>query len=197
MKYKIIKDLTQGTDDWHKVRSTRPTASNIKRLVNNKGVVASDRDNYIAEMKGEKERSTFKSDAMQSGNDNECIALNLFKNKYFINTKEVGFVYNDLMGCSPDALIIDCIDPDLIAGGVEIKTVAKHIFKKYKDGDKVPSEYFAQVQSSMYVCDVANWWFVVYCVELDEIWVKDIEVDQIWIDKLVSHLKVVNKQIKR
>ena len=81
--------------------------------------------------------------------------------------RQVGFVFKDedrLVGCSPDALIYDLDDTDLLnpVTGLEIKCpkMKTHVAQLLNGG--LPAEKFQQVQGSMWVCGFHSWEFISY-----------------------------------
>ena len=156
----IILDHEQGTEEWFKSKLGVPSASNFSKIIckDKKGawVRSSQAKLYMyklaAEIITEEREDTYKNNAMDRGNELESLARLHYEMVTGYDVTQVGFCLHDTIkcGCSPDGLI----NPD---GGLEIKcgigsTQVKRILE-----DKLPSDYFVQVQGSLFVSD-RKWW---------------------------------------
>lgn len=147
-----IFDMEQGSTEWFACRCGLPTASNFSAILA-KGE-GKTRRTYLHRLAGEiitgEPPETFQSQAMERGKAMEDQARNLYA---FVNSSElqrVGFVKNGEKGASPDSLIGG-------NGGLEIKTQkAELLVGTILDG-RFPSEYKAQVQGNLWVCE-RDWW---------------------------------------
>lgn len=151
---KIHKELIQGTDDWLKIRCGVITASRFSDVLSKgKGKLPSKtRLSYLYDLIGEKmtgePADNFTSQYMQWGSDTEHLALAEYKKRFpLLEIETVGFVeLTDDVGCSPDAFAGDF-------GLVEIKCPKTTTqIQRWLD-NKFPSEYMAQVQGQMWVCN--------------------------------------------
>lgn len=158
--FKII-DVEQGTDEWFTARLGLFTASNFSKVLSPTGKVSTQVkdliNNLVAEkLTGEREE-TFKSSAMQRGNDLEAEALEFVNFSQGHSFKPVGFCDSEQgYGCSPDAL-----DQDKKIG-LELKCPLAKTHVKYLRSGKLPNEYFSQVQGSMMVTGYKQWVFASY-----------------------------------
>jgi hypothetical protein len=118
----------------------------------------------LAERLSGKRIETFKSQWMQRGNDLEPEAANVFEFQTDLTCREVGFVTNDdeTVGCSPDRLV-DGV-------GLEIKCPSHPVHVKYlvdyANNKTMPSEYYAQVQGTMWLMDFDKYYFMSYHPDL-------------------------------
>lgn len=147
-------DIIQGTDEWHVARLGKVTASKISDLMA-KGQGVS-RKNYEAQLiaerlTGEREE-TFKSSAMERGNEVEPqarLAYEFFKD---VTVSQIGFVEHpiiEMSGASPDGLVDD-------DGLTEIKcpNTATHIATIL--GGAIKGTYVKQMQWQM-ACTGRKW----------------------------------------
>lgn len=120
----IIHDVTQGTDDWLRVRLGIPTASEFARIITAaKGDLSKSARKYAYALVAETlmgkplEKPPLTTFAMERGRMLEPIAAQQYEFMTDTETKLVGFVTNDAgtVGCSPDRLIVGA------RGAVEIK----------------------------------------------------------------------------
>ena len=160
----IIHNVEQGTEEWFRLRLGMPSASKFKDLVTPKGKPSASGEKYMYELLAErlsgKREEAFKSFWMQRGNDLEPQAANVFEFQTDLPCREVGFVTNDdqTVGCSPDRLV-DGV-------GLEIKCPSPAVHVKYlaegASNGKMPSEYYAQVQGTMWLMDFDRYFFMSY-----------------------------------
>lgn len=143
--------VEQGTDDWHKLRIGRATASKFGDIMATiqKGEAASVK-NYRAELVVERltgERSDlYKSPQMVWGTETEPLARLQYVLRSGNDAEESGFFAHEtlLAGASPDGLIGE-------DGLLEIKcpNTATHIDTLRKK--QVPYQYFWQVMGQMWI----------------------------------------------
>ena len=163
-----IHNVEQGTEAWFDLRLGMPSASKFKDIVTPKGKASASGEKYMYELLAErlsgKRIETFKSQWMQRGNDLEPEAATVFEFQTDLTCREVGFVTNDdeTVGCSPDRLV-DGV-------GLEIKCPSPAVHVKYlaerASNGKMPSEYYAQVQGTMWLMDFDRYYFMSYHPEL-------------------------------
>jgi len=151
----------QGTDEWLRARLGVLTASNFSKVFTGAGKKSTSVDGLINTLVAERITGniteTFKSEAMQRGNDLEEKARQLFELDQGLETETVGLVKMDEheIGCSPDSLIGD-------DSGLEIKCPNASTMVAYKRSGKLPAAYVQQVQGSMLVTGRSSWWFYAY-----------------------------------
>lgn len=156
-----IIDCIQGSDEWLAQRCGVITASNFSKVFTGAGKASTQADALINTLVAEritgKPTETFKSDAMQRGNDLEPEARDMFELETGLSTELVGLIKMDdyEIGCSPDSLIG-------YDSGLEIKCPSASTMIAYKRSGKLPSAYVQQVQGCMLVTGRSNWWFYAY-----------------------------------
>ena len=89
--------------------------------------------------------------------------------------------------CSPDGLIGD-------DAGFEVKNPMSKTHVKYLLDGKLPTEYFCQVQFSLYVTERETWWFMSHYPGLKPLMI-EVRRDEKWIDKCDTELKLFNDQL--
>ncbi|MCE5227117.1 MAG: YqaJ viral recombinase family protein [Porphyromonadaceae bacterium] len=178
----VIDDVEQNSPEWFALRLGNPGASNIDKIITPKGDVSKSRDDYMMTLAGElvcgKQEESYKSIAMMNGNEREESARQLFELAYGVEVKKVGLVYKDekkLFHCSPDGLFLD--------SGLEIKCPMMKTHVRYLLENKLPSDYFGQVQMSMYVCESDDWYFMSYYEGLPPL-ILNVKRDEKYIEKL-------------
>ena len=144
----------QGTDEWLAERAGRVTASQINNCMMAKTTAGY--QNYMSTLIVErltgKPVVTFKSAAMEHGNDTEDRARAFYELEAGFDVEEVGFVRHpeiEWSGASPDGLVSD-------DGLVEIKCPqpTKHI--KNLTGGSIDRVYMLQMQWQM-ACTGRQW----------------------------------------
>jgi hypothetical protein len=160
-----IKNVTQGENDWFMSRVGLWTASNFSKLITSTGKESTQAKTHnmklVAESILNKPMETFKSDAMERGNELESEAFEASKFITDIDFKNVGFLDSgEGYGCSPDGL---CEEKKV---GLELKCPLAHTHIQYIIKGKVPSAYYAQIQGSLMVSGFDRWVFMSYHPEL-------------------------------
>lgn len=104
----IIHDVEQGTDEWMRLRLGKLTGSVAYTIsVGGKGLETLCEQLAWERVSGEREE-TYKSEAMQRGNDMEQMAADAYELQYGVDLQKIGFAeYNEYIGISPDRLIGD------------------------------------------------------------------------------------------
>ena len=147
-----IFDCEQGSPEWHKLHLGVPTASNFAAIMaKGEGKM---RRKYLLQkvaeiFTGEVEEG-FTNAHMERGKEMEAEARRLYAFMHDAEPRRVGFIRNDGIGCSPDALLGD-------RGGLEIKTKLGHLQLETIFARKLPSEHMAQVQGCLWVAE-REWW---------------------------------------
>jgi hypothetical protein len=156
----IIHDVEQGTPEWFELRLGIPTASRFKDIFTSTGKPAAGADGYmyslLAELVAGKPLESFESEWMRRGTELEPDARAFYELQKDADIQQVGFITNDdnTIGCSPDGM------------GLEIKCPAPHTHMKYLLAGKCPSEYYPQVQGTMWLCEYESWDFMSYHPDL-------------------------------
>lgn len=158
----IIKNISQTSDKWFKLRALRMTASEAQAIGNcGKGLetyILNKMCEYYATNKTEK----YDNDDLRRGKEREPQAIFLYENEYNCIVEQVCFVIkNDYVGCSPDGLI----NSD---GLIEVKSLNDINFFKllleYKSTGKftIKSEHLWQIQMQLENCEREWCDYVVY-----------------------------------
>jgi len=158
-----IVDVAQGSVEWLEARAGIPTASEFDALITPKGEPRRGEGvkSYLALKLAERWCGPIlgggNSFATEQGKilEGECFPWLEFEFEWKLS--RVGFITTDdgRVGCSPDGLI----DPD---GGCEIKAPEAKTHIKYLLDGKVPAEYIAQIQGSLFVTQRSFWRFISY-----------------------------------
>lgn len=161
---KII-DCEQNSPEWYKARLGIPTASAFSKIIASTGKASTQAGDYmntlLAEwMAGEPLESWEGNQWTERGHELEQDARSFYEMRNNVDVKQVGFVTNDIAGCSPDGLVGE-------DGGTEFKCPSPGIHVKYLLAGKLPSAYIPQVQGSLWVTE-RDWFdFVSYHPVLD------------------------------
>lgn len=175
MNNDLILNVEQGSDEWLKARLGVITASEFDKIITPSGSKSASASAYMGKLIAEnltgEQQDTYCSDDMARGNELEPKARSLFKAIKGENVNEVGMVFKDsdkTISCSPDGLIFSYPKCGYIREekdfqyhqGLEIKcpNLANHI--SYVINGKLPKQYIPQVQGSMWVTGLNNWWFM-------------------------------------
>lgn len=187
----ILDYIEQGTEWWHKARIGRVTASKASMILSATGKVSTQQKTYMYQLAGEilsgAREETFKSWDMENGNLREEGSRDLYSFETGNDVKEVGIVYKDTDGkvsCSPDGLIYE---DDKLIKGLELKNPKMATHVGYLLGNKIPTTYIPQVQSSMYICELDEWDFVSCYTGLDPL-IINVKRDDEWINKFHEEL---------
>ena len=191
----IIDDITQGTPEWFAAKAGSVGASNIDKIITTKGEPSKQRTEYMMQLAGERLtgtcEETFQSIHMANGIEREASARALFEMVHEVECRQVGLVYKDEKKdahCSPDSLI----DP---TSGLEIKNPMMKTQVKYLLSGKLPTDYFGQVQMSLYVTERETWWFMSNYAGLPPL-IIECHRDEAFLAKLESELKAFNQELE-
>jgi len=189
----IIDSFQQGSDEWFSAICGNVGASNIDKIITTKGERSKQREDFMYQLAGEritgKREETFQSQAMQNGIEREAAARTFFEMIYGIEVRQVGIVYRDewkLCHCSPDGL------PE--KAGLEIKNPMLKTHVKYLLNGKLPTEYFGQVQMSLYVTERDLWYFMSNYEGLPPL-IIECRRDEAFITKLEAELNSFNEEL--
>lgn len=187
----IITNIEQGTTEWLKLRLGKATASNFSKIVTSRGELSKSLDKYALELASQmlviEPEETYKSDAMQRGNDLEPEAREAYQQFSLNIVDEAAFMSCDGYGYSPDGLI----GKD---GLIEIKCPSQTVHTKYLFEDRLPVEYKAQVMGGLMVSERKWCDFVSYNPSFQEdkrLFVKRVERDEEFIAKLKAGIDKV------
>lgn len=153
----IILDCVQGSEEWHKIKLGIPSASNFDKIITTDGKPSKQAEKYMRQLAVERitglSEDSFKSGYMQRGNDIEVEAIDFYELIKGESVVRVGCCYQNedkRFSCSPDALVGN-------DGGLELKCPSGAVHVGYLLDNKVPTEYFTQVQGNLFVTG-REWW---------------------------------------
>ena len=184
----IILDFPQGSDEWFKEKLGKPSASNCSKIITNDGKPSKQREGYLYELAGEvitqARVEQYKNAAMEEGNAREQEAIDFFCMTNDCEIQKVGVVYKDeekKFLCSPDGIIKG-------KEGFECKNPLPKTQVKYLLDGGLPSEYFGQVQFSLYVTGFKVWRFLSYVPAMKPL-VLTVKRDEKFLEALDKELK--------
>lgn len=158
----ITLNIQQGTEEWMLCRTGIPTASHFSEIVTSKGERSKQWEKYLYKLAGERitgiKEESYSNSHMQRGTELEPEARELWQLLNDREVEQVGICYQDesrKFSCSPDGLI----GAD---GGLEIKCPSVAVHVGYLLGGKLPTDYFQQVQGSLFVTGREYWEFMSY-----------------------------------
>ncbi len=190
-EYEMATRQQSNSNEWHKLRMDRITASQFKRICSRK----SDFEKLAASLR---QKKFIQTSAMKFGLENEPVAANVYARTFAKNVFTVGFVINPsvcFLGCSPDRLVYDgeCEEWGLLEIKCpQAKTVAdlKYLKSRSVDGLHLNKthEYYYQVMGQMGLsgrewCD-----FFVYAAS-------DYHLERIYFDKKIFEEKILQKLV--
>lgn len=189
MTMQIIKDLEQGTPEWHALRTGIVTMSEIQTLlVDGKGIAGfgAGAITYMNTLIGE--RITGESaDAFEGnrhterGHELEPKARELYLAQTDLQCEQVAIILNHGCGYSPDSLVG--------ADGLnEIKTKLPKIQVEVILGGEVPKEHVAQCQGGLWLSDREWIDFISYCPGMP-LFIKRMNRDEAMIRKMAERVK--------
>ena len=198
----IIVDCVQGEEQWFKEKLGKVSASNASKIITNEGKPSKQYKDYLYTLAAEvitgTRAETYKNANMEMGLEREEESRQLYEIINNVKVEQVGVIYKDEKKeflCSPDGIINN-------EYGLELKNVLPKTQVKYLLNNKLPSEYFSQVQFSLYVTGFKFWDFVSYSpslkpliirVERDEDFLKLLKVE---LTMFCGKLNMVIKQLK-
>lgn len=158
--------IEQGTDEWHAMRLGKVTASQMANIIMKPD--AAGYQNYRAQLVCERltgrATETFKSAAMQHGNDTEPQARAMYIMTTGRMVEQIAFIDHptiEMSGCSPDGLIGD-------DGLIEIKCPQPVEHIRTITGGAIKRQYVLQMQWQM-ACTGREWCdFVSFCPDLPD-----------------------------
>jgi len=193
----IISEHPQLSEEWFAERAGLPTASNFSKIVTSKGLPSKSAKKYMYQLAIErvtgKKEDTYTSQAMERGSLLEEEARSGYSLVTGLSVETVGLCWKDdkkSVGASPDGLV------DGSKGCLEIKCPSAAVHCEYLINNKVPTEYFVQVQGQMYVTGCAWSDFVSYYPGT-RLLVLRMDRDEAFMSKLDFELKVFCAELDR
>lgn len=177
-----IHNFEQHSEEWYAIRCGRFTASKADTIAVSGTGLETLCFNIVAEKLTGRKEETFKSAAMEQGNELEAVARTLFEMKTGYTVEEVGFIeIDDLEGSSPDGLIH--IGDELT--GVEFKCPQDNTYAKLLFDRKIKPEYYAQMQMQMRHVGARRWFYCVYNPHFaEEMVIIEVAKDEAYQEKL-------------
>jgi hypothetical protein len=163
---RIFPSMEQGSDQWFKIRTGRPTASNFSRIITPTGKDSSQWEGYAIDLMADCIRPDMVdfigNRHTDRGNELEPAARDTFAEIMDLNVQQVGFITRDdgIVGCSPDGLIYQ---GRTLVAGLELKCPLAKNHAKYLIQGELPAEYAPQVHGGMAVTGLDYWYFMSYC----------------------------------
>lgn len=185
----IHENIEQGTDTWHKLRLGLPTASMFSAILA-KGE-GKTRKAYMHRLAAEiitgEPTETFKSQAMERGNNMEAEARDLYAFMRDADLTRVGFITNGRKGCSPDSLIGTnrMLEIKTQRGDLLIDTILKGEF---------PSEHRAQCQGNLWVAEREEIDICVYWPKMAP-FIRTARRDEVYIQRLATEVHAFNEEL--
>lgn len=158
--------IQQGTDEWHRVRLGKVTASKVNDAMMDasKAGYQNYRAQLVCERLTGRPTETFKSAAMDQGNETEPQARAMYTMTTGMMVQEVAFVDHpaiSMAGASPDGLVGEL-------GLVEIKCPQPTEHIRVMTGGTIKKAYREQMQWQM-ACTGREWCdFVSFCPDLPD-----------------------------
>ena len=143
-----IFDFEQRSEDWFKIRSGVPSASEFSNIVQSDGSPSKSRTKYLYKLVGEKlgalPEESYTNKAIENGILREADAREMYS-RDVKPVVQVGFcIHDEGYGCSPDGLVEE-------DGVIEIKCPILSTHIEYLIKQKLPTDYVQQVQGQLLV----------------------------------------------
>lgn len=156
-------EFEQRSDEWHKIRIGKVTASRISDVIaKTKTGVSTSRQNYLVQLVSErltgKKGDSFVNQAMLDGIQRESAARELYERTRGVSVTEVGFFDHPVIknsGASPDGAV-NAEEEGKYAGLIEIKCPIETTHTNTLMSKSVPSKYIPQMQWQL-ACTGAKW----------------------------------------
>lgn len=192
----IIDEFDQRSLQWTIARLGSPGASSISQIITSTGKVSGSRQRYMNLLAEEiltgRSEDSVQTEAMLRGVRLEAEARNLFSFLTDLEVRQVALVYYDnrkLWHVSPDGLIGN-------DAGLEIKCPGERNHMEYLKKGVCPSNFFGQVQMSLFTTERKCWHFMSYHPEFDPLIVQ-VERDEEYIKQLEAALEEFCSDLKQ
>ena len=143
-----IIDVIQNSPEWQEIKLGVPSSSNFDKIVTVDGKPSKQKEKYMFKLAGEKVSGmiteSYQNFAMQRGIEMEEEARQLYQLLNSVEIETVGFCLAEGYGCSPDGLVGQ-------EGCIEIKCPLPATHVGYLLDNKLPTDYFQQVQGQLLV----------------------------------------------
>jgi hypothetical protein len=203
MRNVTVDKNAQGTEAWLESRFGVLSASNFDKLVTSVGKKSTQSVGLVNQLIAERlmksagivvNEGFTMTDAMVRGQELEDEARQYFSFHQKSLVQTCGFITSIDMdwGCSPDALVMD--NKTMRVCGLEIKCPLAKTHVSYMRGGKLPVKYVQQVQGSMAVTGLSEWYFMSYHPSLPAFIVL-VKRDDEFIDKLTAEAIAVLNEV--
>lgn len=191
----IVENIVQGSPEWIQEKLGKPSASNISRILTSDGKPSKQREGYLYELAaeivtGEREETYSNENMTEMGNGREDESANYYAMVKDVELQKVGVVYMDKKKqwlCSPDRLVNKKY-------GLELKNVlGKTQIKRLLEGS-LPSEYFGQIQMSLFITGFDRWDFMSYRPKMKPL-IIEVGRDEKYIKALASELELFIEEL--
>jgi hypothetical protein len=196
----IVHDVTQGSPEWHKLRAGILTASVASKLLTPKKREIAESSSLLHRLLAEKwlGRPLDEVNIGFAGDQGKILeeeAIPRFELETGLDVTRVGFISSDdgRTGCSPDGAIMEA---GKIVSGCESKSPLPQTHCGYLIGNRVPDEYFGQVQFSLMVTKCPHWWFISYCRTFPPL-ILQVPRDEEYIFALEGAIALFNKKLDK
>ena len=190
MTMQIIRDIEQGSPEWHALRLGIVTASNLDCLLvdgKHSSNLSAGAFTYMAQLIGERicgePDDSFKGNRhTERGHDLESRGRGFYEQQKGVQCEQVTIILNHGCGYSPDSLVGD-------NGLCEIKTKLPKLQVEVILSDEVPKEHLAQCQGGLWISEREWIDFVSYWPGMP-LFVKRVYRDEVMIKKLAARIEI-------
>ena len=189
----IVEDsFPQLSELWFKNHAGIPGASSMNKIITSTGKRSTQRKDYMYKLAAESllgvRELGYTNAAMEEGTAREEESRDYFSFLYDVEVHQVGMCYKDERKsflCSPDGLIKNAAGKWYC--GLEMKNPLAKTHIKYLAEGVLPTKYFIQVQSSLFITGLPAWCFMSYYPGLDP-FIFDVIPDREFHKKLETEL---------
>lgn len=182
-----ITDVSQNSPEWFDLKRGVPSASKFNEIVQMSGKPSKQATKYLYRLAGSLiagvDEEGYTSPSMLKGTALESTARAFYAMQTKEDVQVVGVCYSDDKKkwlCSPDALVGT-------EGGLEIKCPKMVTHVSYMLNGGLLSDYFQQVQGSLFVTGRKWWDLMSFCVGLPDVTIR-VERDEKFIKSLECEL---------
>jgi len=198
----IIIECDQRSEQWFSEKAGVPGSSSFDKIATTKGEPSKQRTGYMHQLAAEaitgRIEQGYTNAFMEEGTAREDESRGLYELIKGVTVEQVGFIYPDeekKYGCSPDGLINR-------ERGLEMKNPLPKTQVAYLLKNELPTDYFQQVQGSLFITGFERWDFMSYSPGLppliipvyrDEPFIKKLKEE---LDRFCFELAGVIKKLK-
>ena len=190
----ILENVIQRSTEWFQLKAGLPSASSFNRIVTTSEERSKQYKDYLYELAGESivgyTENSYTNYAIEKGIERVEESRIVFEKLYGEPVRQVGLVYKDKsrsVCCSPDGLVGDT--------GVELKNPILKTQTKYLLNGTLPTEYFQQVQGSMWTMNFKHYFFFSYYPGMPP-FILLVKRDEAFISKLSKEMDLFVKELK-